>query len=584
MTGAALRPGGRVAIINSRLGVRSGASFQRQLLVEGVSDRGGLTLTGGGYPVETGISDGDGITVSGQVLSASGEPVAGVPVTLTMHEHAGDRCEPSDVPVSQVMSGPDGTFQFDYVMSVLRGGYTVSATDIRGVDPLIRDLLLATSDPSYADLERINALIEAQGLEIEGENAEAFLDVDRTFFRDQVGLTSSRIGSTVPVTLQFRGRGTVEGTVYLSDGVTPVAGQVVTLYPDLDAEDPVLRVRTDAEGRFVHHAVALGNFTLLTESSLGVALQNGRLDKVNARVTVDLVLADPSARPTGNLEGVIYESDGVTPHPGGWVVIEDGPWTKASGSGAFAFEGLPTGDYRLTAVSEDRVQVGRRSVQVNSGTTQFAPIVLQGFSEVRGIVVRASGQPAAGVLVGAPGGTTTTDAAGAFVLARVPMGSQTIEAFQDAATTPNVEVSRLGQTRITVTPGTNYARIELESVGRIQGTVRDAAGALQPNVRVALPTDGGFLWKDADASGYFELDRLSLSDHLIVAPAPAVLDVEGAVEDLLGAIRNPGSVSADTPEILDALRRIGMAASGERPESETGDFGFIRRTLEFDDQ
>ena len=632
MTGVQLQPGGRVAIANSRLGVRSGAAYQRQLITHGVVDRGGLEVPHTSHLVETGLADADGVTVRGRVLAATGEPVPGIPVTLIMKEMAGRAiCEPVEVPVSQVMSDSEGRFQFDYVMGGLNG-FRVSATDIRGVDPLVRDYLLAVSNPQGSELEMLRGLLDERGIHFENDTAEelkgsdltevdplvkAFLeagndlakidgtllqsllnergisfgrdstglpDVNRVFFNDRVDLHSSRIGSVIPVTLQFRGRGEVQGTVYRPDGVTPAGDEVVVLYPDLDSEDPPHFVRTQADGRFLFRGVALGNFSLSVSSPFGAALQNGRLDAPQEITTIDLTLVSPDI-PMGDLEGVVYEADGITTHSGGWAVLKGGPWTEVDGQGSFTFRDLPAGDYEVVAVSADRVSQGRRNVQVQGATTQFVTVTLNGFAEVRGVVERASGARVAGALVGAPGARAMTDADGVFVLPTVPIGRQKIESFQDATQDPTVEVSRYGEASLLVAPGSNFVRIQLESVGRIEGVVRDANGQRVPDVRVAIPTDGGFYWKEADASGRYVLNRLKLGRRLIVAPAPPVIDVDGAVDELLSAVSNPAALTADSPEILDALERIRMFVSGERPdEARATAFGFTKPELLTDDQ
>jgi hypothetical protein len=154
--------------------------------------------------------------------------------------------------------------------------------------------------------------------------------VDRALFRDSVSVLSPRLGSEVPVVLRFRGRGEVMGTVYASDGITPVAGAAVNLFPETSSRELGRGVFSGAQGGFLFSGVPLGAFSIDARTSQGLRRTvAGRLSDSGATEVVDIVLSEVVV-PSGRIEGTVLEPDGQTPHPGATVAVVDDVMTTGA--------------------------------------------------------------------------------------------------------------------------------------------------------------------------------------------------------------------------------------------------------------
>jgi hypothetical protein len=591
--GVALQPGGRVALVNLRNGLRG--SIPRTLITTGITDERGHALSSPAVPIAATADQ--GVSVDGRVIAGDGSPVPGVPVTLTMHDQQADTfgCQPFDVRASQVLTGADGRFTFDFVMAGLP--YTLATTDTRGMAPEAVAFLLEASptgpfDP--AELERLvrdpEALAELQAFfdtsSVEGSIAAAE-GIDRATFRDFVVTGSPRLGSTVPVALRFRGRGTVFGTVYASDGVTTVRDAAVNLFPDIGSRELGRGVFSSQSGTYRFYGVPVGPFTLEAETGTGQhAIVAGLLDTPGGEQQLDLILSS-AAVPRGEVRGVVYEADGVTPHPGAKVMVVEGALVvraaDADATGAFVIDDVPVGQYDLAALSFDGQRLARRPDQlIQANATLYASLLLPGTSQVIGRVELPNGQPVAGALVAGGDAVVTTDSGGNFLLMGVPVGRRTIAAGVAPGVIPGIDFVRLGSETIDVFPGAPaFAVVRLRPAGRIHGHVLDAAGAPVPSVRVAIPRPPtGFYWTNADASGAYHFDNLNLDEYIVAAPAPPAADVEGS----LAAIQAVAAGTADD-QLLAALgTTLSLYASGFDLDYDPGSYGFAYADLAFDGQ
>lgn len=570
-----IQPGGRVALLTLKQPV--GGIRSRVMTLSGIADVRGNPIREMSRPVLTDLTA--GVAVKGQVVRADGNPAVGVPVTLTMHDQmdAGlSGCIPFVVRVTQVFTDAQGAFSFDYVLPGIP--YVVSATDTSGLTPeLIQIILGATTADEFSRqqlLELANSASVKDSLLAEfavGALPEAVAKaegLDRAVLRDLIPENSARLGSEVPVALRFRGRGTVSGQVVSSDGVTPIPGTAVNLFPDPDSRELGRGVFADASGRFAFSGVPLGQFSLQADTGTGLTRTLSGVFSTPGESTNVLVVLSRVSEARTRLEGRVTENDNTTPHAGATVFLGRFGQTSSQlvdvvaavtsdADGLWRAIDVPARTYDVVAVANDGRRRGdRRNVSAVAGATNFISIALQGFGVVVGRVEFSDGRPIRNALVGGGDSVVRTDVNGLFRLTGVPTGLRQISAGVERSTeqappksTPASPFPRVGSTELNVIPGVeNFAVIRLEPRGTIQGTVRDASGRPVGSGAVAIPESGGFRWVPVNAQGFYRFEGLELGDHTLSAPAPPAENT-----DVTGILRTLGSEGASQAQIQAAI-------------------------------
>jgi len=565
-----IQPGGRVALLNLRRGV--GVFRERTMTISGVSDPRGNVFDGGALSVQTEASS--GIAVDGRVVRADGSPAADVPVTLTYYEESGLFCDLSKIRPSQMRTDSDGRFSFDFILA--GPPYTLSTTDTGGLSDAAIEIILQSSDDDRAVRDRLldlasqpsvqDTLLETFALGALPEAIAAAEGLDRTLLRDVVNVASDREGSTVPVILRFRGRGTVAGTVYAADGVTPVRGAAVNVFPDPASREQGRGLLTGPDGGFVFYGVPLGVTSIQavapdgTQRDLSEALtQNGEV------LTVDVVLGSAIVE-RGTLTGRVFNADGVTPHPFSRVFIGryvDGKFGNVVAVATSNFEGfwtaedVPEGLRDIVAVSADSVLRGERRdiLAVGDGET-VANLTLQGRATVNGRVEFADGRPAANAIVAGGLELVRTNANGEFTLGGVPTGRRTISVGLERDPDNGILFPRLGSEKVDVLAGAqSFVVVRFEPKGSITGRVLDVAGNPVPGINVSLPTTPlSFQYVRTDDNGVYFFENIDLDEWLVSAPAPPASNNNEIIEnslDTISAAATGGDV--DQAALLSAI-------------------------------
>ena len=261
------------------------------------------------------------------------------------------------------------------------------------------------------------------------------------------------------------GAATVQGIVYDSTAGRPLADARVELVREDDPGRTPLHTTTDAAGHFVLGDVPVGRYLAGFEhprlDSLGISPPLRRA-VVNGGRVLTLTLAIPSAgrlrallcgaddRDTTGavLVGNLVAAHDRMPLSGGtvtarWIdlVIDSGrirrePQVATATSGAggwFALCGLPGGTDVLVQAASGTDSSGVLSVAVSPDGIGVLPIALgPGFAQIAGTVLRAPGHPLKGARVSVRGTSleATTDDRGRFAIARVPIGTRTIETHE----------------------------------------------------------------------------------------------------------------------------------------------------------
>jgi len=607
-----LQPGGRVCLLQLHRGIASFSSRPREysLGIASLPDPRGNRSQPVSLPVLT--TPAKGASLRGRVYGVDGNPVAGVPVTLTMQDRVGNKCVPAEFRAGQVFTDDNGYFTLDFVLADVP--FTLAAIDTsRMSDADARTLLgvlLEAVGPNGADRPTLEALTQDPNTRAAmlrafhlGEIGPAIVaaeGLDRAVYRDLIPQRSGRDGSELSVALRFRGRGSISGRILASNGA-PLPGAAVNLFPDSDSRELGRGVFTEADGSFVFHGVPLGEFSLHAE------VQDGRSQLAADRLLVsgetrvlELRLPDLVER-FGSIRGLVIEPDG-TPHPHAQVLVaQEVQSTLAKGlvasstadaSGAFLFPRIPATNWVVVAISADGRRRGfRNGVRVTEGGDANLLLALESTATLRGIVRYWDNSPAPNAKVGGGDRVVRSDANGRFELPGVPLGVRTIVAGVDG---PDAKdgVTRLGSLQLSVVPlGNDEITLRLNALGRIRGVVYDSSGTKRvPNVRVAIPATGGFYWVNANSNGEYEFNGFGLGSYIVSAPSPPVKkNAEALAAEALDAIgqARSGSSPDEAAALVGQLANLYSQGSIGRlttTDYSPGTWGFQSVTLDFDGQ
>lgn len=607
-----LQPDGRLAYVQLHRGIGSFAVRPRdyRLRLQGVADPRGGVLAPIDVPVETVTAK--GVAVRGRVYGLDGLPAPGVPVTVTMTDLVGNKCVPSENRVAQVFTDESGAFDLDFVAGDVR--FTIAAVDTRAMDEsaarAVLDALLDGARDATPRRERLealaalpavkDALLKAFNVGSLGEAIVSAENIDRATYTDLVDLGGGRLGTELAIALRFRGRGVLTGRVLAEDGVTPIAGAAVNLFPDEGSREQARGMFSGDDGSFRFEGVPLGVFSMAAESPdaatgkfrtqvlSGRLLTPGELLEMNFRLPA---LAERFV----DLIGVVQEPDG-TPHGNATVYATDDKagfiyaQTVADADGSWRMR-VPEKTGGIAAVSVDGRRRGLNlGISLPTGIPQFVPVTLQGTARVRGIVRYWNGDPAAGALVGGGDRVVRAGTDGRFALEGVPLGQRSIVAGIDGQNARD-GISRVTSADLVVVPGNqDDVELRLPARARIQGKVQDRAGNAVAGVRVAIPQKGGFLWTKANQGGVYEFNGLGLGSFTVSAPSPPVKEkpdelAQRALDAIASASDRSGAEEAAA--LVGQLAQVYAAGTVGRFSTgsfDPGAWGFSETELSFDGQ
>jgi hypothetical protein len=358
------------------------------------------------------------------------------------------------------------------------------------------------------------------------------------------GLVGTALGNlpvngNLPITLRLQPVGTINGTVFGTDGATVQEGVQVRL---LSRERGIVsQAVTGADGAFSFNPLPLsdGPYTL-------DAMQDGRLRArvpgIVISVPNQVVAQDVRLGSVGTVQGVVSDSGGsifanaaVTLQSTDGLRLTFG--TKTGADGRFIFPGVPVGNYTIS-VAADGGRTGTANGNVPSDNAVVTTNVQIAANGLVGTVFARDGvtpvgagvtvylvpsgvklqltipQPALGV------SSTTTNAQGQFGFAIATPDSYTIQA-EDAA-------GNRGRTQVVITtinpaqPLT--ANVTLLGKGTVSGIVKDVAGLAQGGIPVKVTSQGAFTntWETVtDLSGRYSVQDVFVGDIAAVAVNPA---------------------------------------------------------------
>ncbi|AKQ63709.1 Outer membrane protein [Myxococcus hansupus] len=140
----------------------------------------------------------------------------------------------------------------------------------------------------------------------------------------------------------------------------------------------------------------------------------------------------PDVRP-GSIAGQVELDDGAPPEGVSVRLFDTGAETTTGEDGAFTFANLPPGTYTLSAFAVG-YEVLQQEVEVEAAKATSVPLTLKLVrSQVSGTILLEGATTHEGITVALQDSpfTTTTDAAGHFVLEGVPTGAYILEASKE---------------------------------------------------------------------------------------------------------------------------------------------------------
>ena len=322
-------------------------------------------------------------------------------------------------------------------------------------------------------------------------------------------------GQTVTANITLMPTATISGTVYRSDGVTPVSGASVTLL------STAFTATTNASGVFSIANVPLSSYNVQ-------ALDQASGDRGGK--TVALSTAGQTVPVTIDMQGlgkvVVTVLDGGG-NPAGGVIVQmfDGGSYNLQVNGVTAADGTLTfsqqlaGGLSVNASNPATGVGGRASATLAAGQTLPIAITLQSVGTVQGTVYLLNGTtPLAGATVELNGlGSTLTNAAGAYSFTNVPSGTYT------ALVVDSLNNTLSYQSGVTVSTQGQVVTVNFAIVGRgtVTGQVTNPDGTVAAGVPVsvgsAAPGYSQPLGSSTDINGNYAVAFVPVGNYTVVA-------------------------------------------------------------------
>ncbi|MCU1347593.1 MAG: LamG domain protein jellyroll fold domain protein, partial [Acidobacteria bacterium] len=214
-------------------------------------------------------------------------------------------------------------------------------------------------------------------------------------------------GEQIVLDIALFGRGLVMGRVRdLAN--QPVAGAQVVAVSDTDPQVGGTAT-TDVGGNYSISGITVGGVHVTASKGASVGRGAGRIDRAGTAATVNLTLDGGAVSVAGTVRKVEEGVSSVV--PGVQVVFfsKDGGTfvpvavTQTSATGAFSFDAMPVGEYRLEAALNTRDRGAASGIAAagdrQTGRDVLIQIASGGSGTVRGLVKLPDGSPAADVIV-----------------------------------------------------------------------------------------------------------------------------------------------------------------------------------------
>ncbi|WP_211360494.1 carboxypeptidase regulatory-like domain-containing protein [Geobacter argillaceus] len=317
-------------------------------------------------------------------------------------------------------------------------------------------------------------------------------------------------GETVQLTLRLASVGSITGTVYRYDGVTPVSGATVSAGS--------ASTTTDTSGGYLLETVPLGVYTVTADDKSARSRSSAPVSLQTHGATVTRNLTMPGQ---GNVVVTVTNASG--PVGNADVTLHDGYGTvtqKTAADGVTIFNQVQAGNVSLYAYSGNASATGSASVAVG-GSPAVAlalPTIQVPVASITGIVYAPDGKtPLAGITVGGGQWSVATGADGTYRLDNHRLATYQLY-FVDStgmvrAKAANVVLNQDGQTVV--------RDVTLVGLGSVSGRVlmpdASSASSIRVNVRSMNADFGRTATAITDAAGYYLVERLPVGQFTVSA-------------------------------------------------------------------
>jgi large repetitive protein len=359
----------------------------------------------------------------------------------------------------------------------------------------------------------------------EGSYTVRGVNPDFSFFGSSGGaITVAQDGTTVDVLVRRGYAGSIRGTIFAADGVTPVpfiSFDVLDEATGLSLTCPFeicSPPSTDESGNYSVDSISAGSLGFRVVAGVGagtvVGFAKGSITAPGQFVTANVITA------LSVVKGTVFLSDGSTPVPNPNVFAQQGNdsfYGTSDSSGRFVVFGVVPGPFTLLAQDPAGPLTGTAPGTLLSGNSAVLNVIMSPSGAVSGTVKDAAGQALNAALVGASSEissvnsfnvTMLADSQGRYQFTRLPVGTVVVQG-QDPAT----GVARLGSAALTNGGPPAQLDITLPSTASIQGAVfaqNGSSRSANANISVQTLTSNGPLGgyhnvTTADGSGNYQL-------------------------------------------------------------------------------
>jgi outer membrane protein OmpA-like peptidoglycan-associated protein len=305
-------------------------------------------------------------------------------------------------------------------------------------------------------------------------------------------------------------------TEYLLDPIT--TGTIIGVAIDAITGQPLTRatikiagqtVTTDAQGRFRLEEIEAGEVSVSAGQD-GYRANAQTIELEALKTSEAKIVLEPITE--GTIEGTVVDSATGRPLDGVRITAA-GQQALSDMSGTFLLENVEKGDVEVAATKAvyERA-VMSAEVIAQETTTLSIPLTPITYGTLTGTVVdAANGQPLPSATVSLASTTLQTDAAGEFVVEKVPAGNVLVlgsyDRYYDGKQA--VILKAAGEASVTVS-------LQPITTGTVRGVVRNASsGAPIPGATVNI----GRLAAKTDANGSYEITDIPAGDLMLAVDA-----------------------------------------------------------------